>query len=53
MMLKANQYRTPATPVHLKTMSDLSIVLEKIMVDSPKKSTKDKNAETKGIKHFL
>ncbi|EFN85898.1 origin recognition complex subunit 2 [Harpegnathos saltator] len=55
MILKANQCRIPSTPVHLKTMSDLRIVLDKIVID-PKttKSIKLKDVDIKvNRKRFL
>ncbi|XP_014469777.1 PREDICTED: origin recognition complex subunit 2 [Dinoponera quadriceps] len=55
MILKANQYSTPTTPTHLKTMSDLRVVLDDIVIDSKtKKSMKHKNADAKeSRKQFL
>ncbi|XP_032663128.1 origin recognition complex subunit 2 [Odontomachus brunneus] len=55
MMLKANQCRTPTTPVHLKTMSELKVVLDKIVIDKKtKKIIIHKNAAAKvSRKRFL
>lgn len=54
MMLKANQCCTPTTPVHLKTMSDLKVVLEKIIIDpKSKKLINYKDIDAKGIKYFI
>lgn len=49
MILKANQCRTPTTPVHLKTMSELKVVLDKIVINTKTKTIVYKNAAAKGI----